>query len=833
MIANSTTTAKELAVPRATYRLQFHEGFRLNDALALVPYLHALGISHLYASPLFKARPHSTHGYDICDFTQLNPELGTEADMEELVHALRARGMGLVLDIVPNHMGIGGPENRWWWDVLEHGPDSPFAKYFDIDWNPPDPRLRGKVLFPILGDRYNRLLARRELQVETREDTCLLRYGENIFPINAGSLKTMGAGLEELNANPDALDGLLEKQFYRLAWHGRGDTELNYRRFFNITTLPGLCMEDKEVFQKAFALTRQWLQRGWLDGLRVDHPDGLRDPQQFLERLKKLAPHAWIVVEKILEPGESLPTSWPVAGTTGYDFLNCVMGLFIDPNGTRPLSDLYRIFSGNTSDYGSLARGKKRFILRKMLAAEVEHLAGQLLNIAAGTWRYRDATREELSGALIELIACFPIYRTYARPESGTVNGSDAHAVAQATAEAQRQRPDLPPELFELLSNLLLLQQQGNAESDFVARFQQVSAAAMAKGVEDTAFYCFNRFIALNEVGGNPGRFGVSVDEFHQFCQEQQNHWPNSMRASSTHDTKRSEDVHARLNVLSEMPGAWREAVCRWSVLNEKHHRHCWPDANAEYLYYQTLVGAWPLSNERALAYMEKATHEAKEHTQWSEKNAEYDAAMAEFVTATLADAEFVKDLESFLNPLLKPACINSLAQTLLKLTAPGVPDIYQGTELWDLSLVDPDNRRPVNFAERQSLLAKAAALSSEEAWSQWQSGIPKLWLFRRVLNLRAQRPDLFASSAKYEPLTAQGQAAAHVVALKRAESLIAVVPRLILGLHDNWTDTFLELPSGEWHNELTGEILSQPGILLSGLLNKFPVALLVRKENS
>ncbi len=826
------TDGREITVPRATYRLQFHEGFPLQQARALVPYLHELGVTHLYASPLFKARPHSKHGYDTCDFNQLNPELGAEADLAELVATLRAHGMGLVLDIVPNHMGIGGPENRWWWDVLARGPASPFAKYFDIDWNPPDPRLRGKVLAPVLGDRYERVLDRGELQIETRPGACVLRYGENVFPINAPSLKTMETGLDELKASPDALDGLLEKQFYRLAWFGRGDSELNYRRFFNITSLPGLCMEDEEVFRQSFALTRQWLQRGWLDGLRVDHPDGLRDPEQFLKRLKKIAPRAWIVVEKILQPDEVLPAGWPVAGTTGYDFLNHAAGLFVDANGGKALTDFYRLFTGSPSRYSTLARDKKRLVLGRMLAAEVEHLTGLLLRIAAETWRYRDLTHGELSSALIELAACFPVYRSYVRAENGAISEADAGAVRQAAEEARHSRPELPPELFELLVNVLLLEQRGGVENDFVARFQQLSAAAMAKGVEDTAFYCFNRFVALNEVGGSPARFGRGVEEFHQFCLRQQTHCPASMLASSTHDTKRSEDVRARLSLLSEIPEAWREAVIRWSGMNERHHRHGWPDRNAEYLYYQTLVGAWPLSAERALAYMEKAAHEAKEQTRWSKRNAQYDSALREFVTATLADAEFTGDLERFVKPLVRPGCINSLAQTFLKLTAPGVPDFYQGAELWDLSLVDPDNRRPVDFALRRELLAKAATLSAQAAWSEWASGLPKLWLIRRVLQARARRPDLFDASAKHGAMSAQGAAGARAVVFRRGEHLIAVAPRLVIGLHEDWGDTALAMPPGNWENELTGETVPPGNAPLSVLLEKFPVALLLRKES-
>jgi (1->4)-alpha-D-glucan 1-alpha-D-glucosylmutase len=818
-------------VPRATYRLQLNERFPLREALALVPYLHELGISHIYASPLFRACPHSLHGYDTCDFSQLNLELGTEEDLAELVAALRARRMGLVIDIVPNHMGIGGPENRWWWDVLAHGPQSPFASYFDIDWNPPDPRLRGKVLVPILGDRYNRVLAKRQLQIESREDACLLRYGDNVFPVNAPSWQSLNASQEEINADPAALNALIERQYYRLAWHGRGDSELNYRRFFNITTLPGLRMEDERVFRQAFALTGQWLQRGWLDGLRVDHPDGLRDPEEFLLRLKEMAPNTWIVVEKILGQDESLPATWPVAGTTGYDFLNRVGDLFVDPQGEKPLGDVYRMVSGSDPDYPEVARDKKRLVSRSLLAAEVERLTGLLLRIAAAGWLYCDFTHGEMACALIEFTAYFPVYRSYVRPGHGAVTATDARYIRIAAQEARRNQPDLPPDLFEFLTNLLLLKQPGSLEDEFVGRFQQFSAAVMAKGLEDTAFYCFNRFVALNEVGGNPGRFGIGIDEFHQSCRARQSHWPASMLSTSTHDTKRSEDVRARLCLLSEMPREWRGAVDRWSAMNRRHRRNGWPDRNAEYLYYQTLVGAWPLPTERAVAYMEKAAHEAKEHTRAALGDPEYDQALREFVTATLADLDFVADLAGFAAPLVKPGCINSLTQTLFKLTAPGVPDFYQGAELWDLSLVDPDNRRQVDFAVRKELLAEAATLSAQEAWQEWESGLPKLWLIRRVLNFRSQRPDLFAISAQYEPMAARGRAAAHAIAFKRGENLIALAPRLVIALHDDWGDTLLEMPPGAWRNQLTDETAPQGAAPLSALLGKFPVALLAREE--
>jgi len=831
MTLDLPTERSAARVPQATYRLQFHEGFRLRDALVLVPCLHQLGITHLYASPLCMARPHSTHGYDTCDFSRLNPELGTEADLAELVRALRAHHMGLVLDIVPNHMGVGGPENRWWWDVLARGPESLFAGYFDIDWNSPDPRLRGKVLVPVLHDRYQAVLAKGELQIEGGDDSFRLRYGESVFPISAASLKTAAINPAELNAIPEALDALIEKQFYRLTWFRLGDSELNYRRFFNITNLAGLCVEREQVCAEVLTLAQQWARRGWVDGFRVDHADGLRDPEAFLHQLKSVAPNAWIVVEKILEPDESLPASWPVAGTTGYEFLNRAGELFIDSEGAKPLTDVYARFTGNTMDYSELARLKKRVALQTLLAAEVERLTRLLVRLAAKYWRFRDFTGQELRGALTELAACFPVYRSYARPEKGQVDGADASRITQAAGDARRNRPDLPPESFELLSQLLLLQERGDLESEFVARFQQLSAPAMAKGVEDTAFYCYNRFVALNEVGGDPGRFGGGVDEFHQFCLRCQTRWPAAMLATSTHDTKRSEDVRARLSLLSEIPKTWSEAVFRWSAMNKRYRHDGWPDRNAEYLYYQTLVGAWPLPATRALAYMQKAAHEAGEHTCATSPNANYDAALRQFVTATLADAGFLQDLENFVAPLLKPGCINSLAQTILKLAAPGVPDVYQGTELWDLSTADPDNRRPVDFALRQQLLVKAAAVSAEQAWREWPSGLPKLWLIHRALKLRARRPDWFGAAAGYEALTASGYAARHVVAFKRGESLIAVAPRLVIGLRDEWRDTIMEMPAGNWRNELTDDPIPPGPALLRDLLRKFPVALLAREE--
>ncbi len=625
----------EMPVPRATYRLQFNEHFRLPDALALVPYLEQLGISHVYASPLLKAVPHSTHGYDVCDFGELNPELGTEADLAELVAALRHRGMGLVLDLVPNHMGIGGPENHWWWDVLTWGPASPFAGYFDIDWESSDPQLRGKVLVPVLADRYERLLERGQLRVALHEGEFVLTGPDRIFPLTPPSLPAplaqlrdrpqpidaeAAAVMEKINSDPARLVDLIRRQHYLPACWQDADIKLNYRRFFNVNSLAGIRVEAERVFHGTHRLICGWIKQGWIDGLRVDHPDGLRDPGQYLHRLRGLAPHAWIVVEKITEAGEELPASWPVSGSTGYDFLNLVNGLFVDPDGEKPMDDFYAQFTGEPLIYASIAHEKKRRTLNVMFAPEVNRLLNLLLPIAANHLGLRTQSREALSEALVELAASLPVYRTYIRGGDAEAGESDIAWLKAADAAARERRPDLDPALFAFLTDLMQLRWRGNQESEFIARFQQLTAPVMAKGVEDTALYCFNRLLSLNEVGGDPGCFGLAVEQFHQACRRRQAARPHSMLATSTHDTKRSEDVRARLNLLSEIPGRWSRAVRQWSKLNERHRRHDWPDRNAEYLFYQTLVGAWPLPEGRALEYMEKAAHEARQHTGWAKR---------------------------------------------------------------------------------------------------------------------------------------------------------------------------------------------------------------------
>ena len=819
-----------MQIPRATYRLQFNGQFRLADALALVPYLDELGISHIYASPLLKASPHSAHGYDVCDFGRLNPEIGTEADLKKLAHALHRRKMGLVLDIVPNHMGVSSPENRWWWDVLTHGENSRFAKHFDIDWRSSDPNLCGKVLVPVLGDEYETLLSRGEFRLLREKGRFVLGYHEHRFPLAPQTVARVPkdpAGLTKFNSDISALDQLVRRQHYLLAFHIHGDARLNYRRFFAVSSLAAVRVEDPPVFDAVHARVRKWIENGWLDSVRVDHPDGLRDPEKYLQRLRSIAPDLWIVVEKILEPGEMLPETWPVQGTTGYDFLNQVNGLFVDAAAEAPFTDFYAEFTGETVDYPALVREKKHAVLKTLLAAELNRLAGLLASAAAAVGAPGNFSIAELRDALAETIVCFPVYRSYFSGKK-TPPAADLEVVKAAVHLACGLRPDLPAEIFACIHELLLKPSRAVVVRNFVARFQQLTGPVMAKSVEDTAFYCFNRFVSLNEVGGDPKTFGVEEPAVHRFLTQQHARWPASQLATSTHDTKRGEDVRARLNLLSEIPETWKETVRRWSTLNARHRQNDLPDRNAEYFFYQTLVGSWPISEERAQAYMEKAALEAKRYTTWTARNAPYEKALRHFISGILHDPQFTADLEHFVGTLRNAAAINSLAQTLIKLTAPGVPDIYQGCELWDLSLVDPDNRRPVDFELRRNLLAAARAMTALTAWEQRDTGVCKLWLIRKTLALRRHFSDLAVDD--FQPLWAFGAKRHHVFAFSRAGKIIVLVPRFVLKLNHEWAGTTVVLPEGLWGNEFTGENL-RGEILMEEVFRAFPVALLRRKE--
>ena len=893
------------AVPSSTYRVQLSPAFGFDDACAIAGYLADLGVSHLYSSPVLQAAAGSTHGYDVVDHRRVNAALGGEAGHARMCDALAAAGLGQVLDVVPNHMAITGAENAWWWDVLENGPASVYAAYFDVDWDPPESKLRDTVLLPILGDHYGRVLEAGELHLARDGGSFVVRYHEHAFPVAPRSLDRLLAAaaevcgsvelesiaaafgrlppatatdresvrerhrdkevfrgrlaalceeepevaaaldvqVEAVNADWDALDALLDRQNYRLAFWRTAGRELDYRRFFDINTLVGVRVEDPQVFEDTHALVLEWVEKGVVDGLRIDHPDGLLDPEGYLHRLNEASGGAWVVVEKILEPGERLPATWPVAGTTGYDFAARVGGLFVDPAGREPLLATYAEITGRPTDFDEVVLAKKHVVLRDILAADLNRLTGLFVEVCERNRRYRDYTRHELHEALREVAACFPVYRTYVRPAGASVTDDDVAHVEAAVAAAAARRPEIDAELFGFLEDLLLLRHRpeaapglpapvGEVEAELVARFQQFTGPVMAKGVEDTAFYDYVPLVSLNEVGGSPGQWGTSVEEFHRSCDETARRWPQSMLATSTHDTKRSEDVRARLHLLSEIPDVWGDAVRRWTAANVRHRAGPdLPEANAEYLLYQTLVGAWPLGVDRAVSYMEKAAKEAKTRTSWIDPDPEYDGALRSFVEGVLGDRAFVDDLEGFVAPLVEPGRVTSLAQVLVKLAAPGVPDTYQGSELWDLSLVDPDNRRPVDYALRRRLLGELAELDAAAAWARADDGLPKLKVVREALHLRRRRPEAFSPAGGYTPLAAAGDKADHVVAFGRGDQVVAAVPRLVLGLGGDWGDTSVDLPSGAWHDVLAAVDVEGGRVRLATLLGSFPVALLERRE--
>ncbi|MEX2170223.1 MAG: malto-oligosyltrehalose synthase [Pirellulales bacterium] len=880
----------ETPTPLATYRVQLHAAFTFDDAATIVPYLAELGISHLYCSPFLQAQTGSTHGYDVVDHTRVNEELGGEEGWRRLSETLRYHGMGQVLDIVPNHMSIADRRNRWWWDVLENGAASRYASYFDVDWDA-DGKNANVILLPILEDHYGRVLEAGLFSVTFGAGNFELRYRDHVVPLSPRSMAglvqhaavrcrsdelafladnlgrlplstvvdpresarrhrdkqvlqqllatlcrrepaiaaALDAAVAETNADHDALDALLNRQNYRLAFWRTATEELDFRRFFDISTLASLRAEDEQVFADTHALVLRGMEERGVEGLRVDHPDGLRDPLQYFERLRSAAPQAWIVAEKILEPSERLPTNWPVAGTTGYDFIFLVDQLLLDPAGEQALTEGYAAITAQPINFHATRREKKHLVLDKLFPAETQRLVSLLSTVGAGNRRFRDYTRRDLRGAVRELIACFPVYRTYVRAEAGELSDQDVSCVESAIEVAKQNRPDMDADLFDFLRDLLLLRVRGDLESEFVMRFQQCSGPIMAKGIEDTAFYTFNRLTSLNEVGGDPGHFGITLDEFHETCAERSIHWPRAMLASTTHDTKRSEDVRARIHLLAEIPDQWLKTAQEWRTWNVRHRPKAFDDPNLEYLIYQTLVGAWPIEPDRMLSYVEKAAREAKVHTSWMDPDQEYEDALRAFVSDLLADEEFCRQVDSFVAPLIEPGRVNSLAATLLKLTAPGVPDIYQGTELWNLSLVDPDNRRAVDYDQRRRLLAEMASLSPQRILKRSDEGMSKLWVIKQTLALRRERPETF-TSGDYVPLIARGKRAQHVVAFVRGNFAITVVPRWPLRLRGEWGDTRLELPEGNWVNRFTGERV-EGTLSLTELLHNFPVALLQRDD--
>ncbi len=890
-----------MSPPGSTYRLQLHPGFRFEDAVRVLPYLKALGVTHVYSSPQLQAARGSTHGYDVVDHGRPNAELGGEDGHSHYCRALGEAGLGQVLDIVPNHMAIPGRENRWWWDVLQNGPASRYAPYFDVAWDSAEAKLRNLVLMPILGDHYGRVLEAGQLVLEREGPVFHVRYFDHVLPIAPRTLRGLlapparriqsdelafiataygrlpyatltdpasveerhrdqrvltaqlerllewspevGAAIDEevanINHDVDALDRLLEAQNYRVAYWRTAGRELDYRRFFDINTLAGLRVEDPRVFEESHALVLQWIRAGVVDGLRVDHPDGLLDPEQYFARLAEASGGAWTVAEKILESEEELPPEWAVAGTTGYEFCNLVGGLFVDPEGETPITNLYRDLTGNALDYAEAVYRNKRLVLREILAADVNRLAEVFVAVCERHRRHRDYTRWDLTEALREVITRFPVYRSYVRAAEGLVRPSDERYVTAAVTSAREGRPDLDGELFEFIENLLLLRvaNAGPLEHDLVMRFQQLTGPAMAKGVEDTTFYRFNRFVALNEVGGNPAHFGVSPARFHSAMEQSQARWPHAMRTLSTHDTKRSADVRARLFVLSELAQEWCAFAERW-VRGLEHH---WPgeyDPDAAYVLLQALVGAHPLETSRATSYMEKASKEAKRRTSWVNPDTEYDQALRTFVERVALDEEFQRALEELVGELLWPGRVNSLAQTLLALTVPGVPDVYQGTDLWDLSLVDPDNRRPVDYEARRRLLADLDQRTPEALVTRADDGAIKLYVIRAALHLRRRRPDAFRSGAAgaYHPLDFEGSEARHCVGFTRGDRIAVIVPRLAaraLRGDPTWSPEVLcRLPRGTWRSWLTAEELDGGAVPGRALLGRLPVALLERLDD-
>ena len=969
-------------IPTATYRLQLHNHLRFDAARELVPYLSELGIGAAYAPPFLRACRGSQHGYDVVDHGELDPTLGTEEEFGQFAECLGAHGMGLVVDIVPNHMGIEDPGNGWWQDVLENGPSSSYAHYFDIDWNPPKAALANKLLLPVLGDQFGKVLEDQQLTLAYENQRFTIHYYDRIFPtdpvtwvpilglaldyvseaLDADSpermeLESIQTALEHVPARGDLdaetiqqryrenevarrrlsalcesseevrrginkaiqayngksgdpasfdrLEGLLTAQPYRLCYWRVATDEINYRRFFDIDSLAAIRVEDPEVFQGVHQLILSFVAKRWVTGLRIDHADGLLDPQQYFADLAEAVRDArlqggslpdgedrslYTVAEKILAHDESLPADWPIDGTTGYEFLNLLNEMFVDRNGVFALREAYARLTGNVASFAEVLYESKRAILTASLSSELYMLSHQLDRLSEHHRWSRDFTRLSLYRALREVVASFPVYRTYIRPDSGDVSDNDRWRILTAVRIAKRRNPAMSPSFFDFIASVLLLEDPEGLSDEaraerrrFVLKFQQVTGPVTAKGLEDTAFYRYYPLASLNEVGGEPMIPGATVDQFHRRIAERVSNWPGSMSTTGTHDTKRGEDLRARLNVLSEIPGVWESAVRRWQGMNE-HARGeldgaAVPDANEEYLIYQTLVGTWPLEPldgeargeyvERIVRYLDKALREAKLHTSWLNPYVEYDQAVADFIRGILADpqSEFVQDVSGLVRSIADAGFVNSLAQTLVKICAPGVPDFYQGVEFWDFNLVDPDNRRPVDFAARRDTLAwlkdqtsKKPARVARELLAKWPDARIKMFLTWRALEYRRANPETFLGD--YEPVELAGLHAGQVLAFRRTaatgQSALCVVPRLTYEswrtrrgarkvtfggaaapwpLGPWWTETTLLLPPGaptQWRHVLTDHVVDascQPDgsstIDLADVFRWFPVALL------
>ena len=948
-------------IPVSTYRLQFNDGFRFQDALKLLDYFSALGISHLYASPLLVSRHGSGHGYDVIDPAHIDPEIGSEEDFEALQNGLLSRGMRLLLDIVPNHMAASS-ENRWWMDVLENGAESAFASYFDILWHPVSRNLDGKILLPVLGRPFGETLDRGELRLLFQNGKFLIQYRESLFPLAprsysrvlkehlddlkksldeaspayeeyVGILSTLSslsetgrdastsgdrrlrfeagrdrlkrlaenhsevrtfieAGLSRLNgdvrdsASFCNLERILAEQNYWLAYWQDANEGINYRRFFAISDLVGVRVEDPIVFEATHEQIFRLIAKGAISGVRIDHIDGLRDPAGYLSKLGERiastvssgAGKPYVIVEKILAPRETLPEEWPVAGTTGYDFLNWANGIFVSPTGAKRLAGIYSGFVGREARFAGILYEKKKLVMNSLLRVEMRSLGRQLAELAGKDRYARDILRSELTEALVEITACMDVYRTYVR--NLEIPPAAQERIEEALSQARIRRPRMSAECFAFLREILTLRnpahvlpEQREERLAFVMRWQQLTGPIVAKGLEDTALYVYYPLLSLNEVGGTPSPSSiVSRENFYALMQERLRRWPHSLNATSTHDTKRSEDVRARLNVLSEMPEEWGQHIAKWAACNEKHKQviegHKVPDANEEYLIYQTLVGLWPLDSsdassitKRLQEYIVKATREAMINTRWTEPNKIHESALTGFIERLLSreNESFLHDFGAFQKGSSYCGMINGLAQILLKITCPGVPDFYQGSELWEFRLVDPDNRGPVDFGERARLLESVVCQSDADLASaardfveHWPDGRIKLHVIRKTLAYRLKNDELF-SKGDFISLEARGRRAEHLIAyMRRLGDLcaITVVPRWLAAsqgdscqtdLREFWQDTTLVLPREtlrSWRNIFTDlATSSQPSddnqtLLAGDLLAQFPVALLIPAQS-
>ena len=950
-------------VPLATYRLQFNKDFTFSQATAILDYLRELGITDIYASPILTSRRGSGHGYDVTNPNRLDPDLGNEKDFEVFVSELEKRGMGLLLDIVPNHMAASS-ENPWWMDVLENGPDSAFSSYFDIDWHPPSRNLDNKILLPILGRPFGEALDSSELKLNFRDGQFSVEYFESSFPlaprtyrsvlqhrigrlknlldensapyheyqgivaalaaisdrdttpIEAASdkrvrfesirerLRQLAAGSQEVTqfiqenladfngkeGDPSSfanLQRLLGEQYYVLAFWQNVNETINYRRFFTITDLVGMRVEDSLVFDATHTLILRLISRGAVAGLRIDHIDGLRDPLAYLKRLQdriaaedgaRPGGEAYLLVEKILARNENLPEDWPVAGTTGYDYLNFANRILVEPQGAKEIERIYSHFIGGHRKFSEVLYQKKKLVMGTILGVEMRSLGRQLGELSAQSRYARDLPRHDLTEALIETTACFAVYRTYIRnldlPSEAT------KVLEEALAQARLRKTNLNPQCFDFLRDVLLLlnpphvlPDHREARLSFVLRWQQVTGPIVAKGLEDTALYVYHPLVSLNEVGGDPSPDVICPREFFDFIAKRQKRWPDSMNASSTHDTKRAEDVRARISVLSEMPQEWQKRLHHWASLNEKYKiaasgSTTVPDHNEEYFLYQTLLGMWPLEKselggvlERLQSYAVKAIREAMVHTRWTRPNLAHEEGFKKFIAAILDEKQndaFLQDFANFHRDIAFYGMLNSLSQTLLKITAPGIPDFYQGSELWDLRLVDPDNRGTVDFAHRIELLdnlklnaPREAAGFASELLNNWTDGRIKLYLISKALRCRREFSELF-TDGDFVPAEISGERSQSVTAFFRVwqnHQALVLAPKWLAGsgMAQNpgaqdkfWGNTSIVLPenAASWRNVLTGDSVAvqgnqRGGLSVSQALKNFPVALLLSQPPS